>query len=210
MQRRRLTDNRVDSVTQLPVCAQEDALHRWTAPQEFWDDLSGKLLDLVLVRQEHQEEIQEFQKHGVYAKVPEGKAVRVSGKRPIAVRWVDVNKGDDDNPNYRSRLVAREIRRRGEDPMFAPIPPVESLRTVLSFTSTEIKDVLPHERNPESENRTQVARGARHAYDQPVLLGRPDTCADAIRQQEHMARVRLLPSGVSDRVGCGKKESCLL
>ena len=31
------------------------------------------------------------------------------GKPPISVKWVDVNKGDDLNPNYRSRLVAREI-----------------------------------------------------------------------------------------------------
>ena len=29
-----------------------------------------------------------------------------TGRRPISVRWVETNKGDDDNPNIRSRLVA--------------------------------------------------------------------------------------------------------
>ena len=36
-----------------------------------------------------------------------GEARRVSGKPPIAVRWVDVNKGDDRNPNVMSRVVGR-------------------------------------------------------------------------------------------------------
>ena len=31
-----------------------------------------------------------------------------TGKAPITVRWVDTNKGDDDDTNYRSRLVAME------------------------------------------------------------------------------------------------------
>ena len=39
---------------------------------------------------------------------------------PISVRWVEVNKGDDDNPNYRSRLIACEIKMAGEDSIFAP------------------------------------------------------------------------------------------
>ncbi len=40
-------------------------------------------------------------------------ARRYMGKPPIPVRWVDVNKVDDVNPEYRSRMVAREIRRSG-------------------------------------------------------------------------------------------------
>ena len=35
-----------------------------------------------------------------------------TGKNPISVRWVDINKGDDATPNYRSRLVARDIRKK--------------------------------------------------------------------------------------------------
>ncbi len=56
---------------------------------------------------------------------------------------MDVNKGDDVQPNYRSRLVARETRRKGEHPIFVPTPPLESLTTVPSLTAT--KDFWPEE-----------------------------------------------------------------
>ena len=47
-----------------------------------------------------------------------------------------MNKGDDDDPNYRSRLVAKDIRKKGEDAIFAPIPLLESLRAVLSLVAS--------------------------------------------------------------------------
>ncbi len=59
------------------------------------------------------------------------------GRPPISVRLVEVNKGDDENPKYRSRLVAREIRMAGEDAIFAPTPPLESLRMVPSYSTTD-------------------------------------------------------------------------
>ena len=52
------------------------------------------------------------------------------------MRWVDTNKGDDDEPNCRSRLVAKDIRKRGEDAICAPTPPLESLRAVLSLVAS--------------------------------------------------------------------------
>ena len=87
---------------------------------------------------------------------PRSEARQRQGKPPITVRWVDVNKGDDITPNYRSRLVAREIRRHGEEPIFAPTPPLESLRTVLSFAATDLGE-HSHVRDPTSESRTQVS-----------------------------------------------------
>ena len=79
------------------------------------------------------------------------------GKAPISVRWVDVSKGHDENPNYRSRLVAREIRRYGEEPIFAPTPPLESLRTILSLAATDLPGKAKHVRDPASERRTQIS-----------------------------------------------------
>ena len=77
-----------------------------------------------------------FEDMNVYSKVPEAEAWGSTGRRPIGVRWVDTNKGDDAEPNYRSRLVAKDIRRKGEDAIFAPSPPLESLRSVLSLVAT--------------------------------------------------------------------------
>ena len=58
------------------------------------------------------------------------------------MRWVDVNKGDDLCPNVRSRLVARQIRQAGEDAIFAPTPPLEALRSVLSMAATDLPSAL--------------------------------------------------------------------
>ncbi len=79
------------------------------------------------------------------------------GKRPIEVRWVETNKGDDEHPIIRSRLVAMEIRTAGQDAIFAPTPPLESLRMILSLASTSIPSQgwFPNW-NPDSEERTQV------------------------------------------------------
>ncbi len=51
-----------------------------------------------------------FHSKRVLIKVPQADARRQTGKPPISVRWVDVNKGDDLVPNYRSRLVARQLK----------------------------------------------------------------------------------------------------
>ena len=73
-----------------------------------------------LAREARQKELQYFEVKKVWELRDSGEAVRRQGKPPISVRWVDVNKGDDNEPNSRSRLVAREIRRAGEDPIVAP------------------------------------------------------------------------------------------
>ena len=46
----------------------------------------------------------------VYVKVPIQRCVAETGKPPIKVRWIDINKGDAEKSNYRSRSVAKEIR----------------------------------------------------------------------------------------------------
>ncbi len=33
------------------------------------------------------------------------------GRGPVGVKWVDANKGDEEKPDYRCRLVAKEIKR---------------------------------------------------------------------------------------------------
>ena len=66
-------------------------------------------------------------------------ARRKTGKPPVTVRWVDLNKDDDSIPNVRSRLVARQVRQPGEEVICAPTPPLESLRTILSLAATDIE-----------------------------------------------------------------------
>ena len=93
---------------------------------KYFDDVSGQVLKAELVMRARADELKYFNDKGVWLKVPMKMARLKTGRAPISVRWVDTNKGDDLNPNYRSRLVARQIKARdksGEN-FFAPAPPI--------------------------------------------------------------------------------------
>ena len=64
--------------------------------------------------------------HGVYIKAPEEQCIQATGKKPVKVRRLDINKGDDVNRDYRSRLVAQEIKTDKREDLFAATPPVEA------------------------------------------------------------------------------------
>ena len=66
----------------------------------LWDGLT----DFQRIRKE---EIDEFHKHEVYTKTELSECWKETGKAPVKVRWIDINKGDSENPDYRSRLVAK-------------------------------------------------------------------------------------------------------
>ena len=54
----------------------------------------------------------------------------------IDTRWIDTNKADESNPEYRSRLVGRELNTGKDDSLYASTPPLESFRIVLSWAAT--------------------------------------------------------------------------
>ena len=103
---------------------------------EAWDDVSGKALDPKQVRKARGEEIDYVHEMGLYVKVLVSECYKRTGKAPITVRWIDINKGDSESPNYRSRLVAREINTCKRDDLFAATPPPEALKIVISMTAT--------------------------------------------------------------------------
>ena len=51
--------------------------------------------------------------------------------------WVDINKGDDEDPDYRSRFVAKEIKRDTREDLFAATPPLEAIKLLFSLAVTE-------------------------------------------------------------------------
>ena len=69
------------------------------------------------------EEIEYVHKMKFYDTVPSSEAYQQTGKGPTSVRWIDINKGDSECPNYRSMLVAREINTSKRNDLFAAIPP---------------------------------------------------------------------------------------
>ncbi len=124
----------------------------------FRDDLTGQVLRDDLVHAARMVELDYFHSKGVWIKVPKQRARAVTGRQPISVRWVDVNKGDEANPKYRSRLVARQIKAldRSGATYFAPAPPLEALRTVLSMAMTRVGAHQPIW-DPSSDRRQQTS-----------------------------------------------------
>eukprot|EP00959_Pyramimonas_sp_CCMP1952_P274620 5740847-Pyramimonas_sp.AAC.1 len=95
----------------------------------YVDDVSGRVLDAVLVRKAREAELSEVDDFKVYAWARVEEALQATGKKPIGVRWADANKGDHNNPNYRSRLCAKELKVKdpGKEGTFAATPPLEAL-----------------------------------------------------------------------------------
>ena len=125
---------------------------------KYRDDITGQVLMDVLVQEARAKELKYFHDKGVWAKCPKDEARRRTGRKAISVRWVDVNKGDNIKPRYRSRLVARQLKAqdRSGASFFAPTPPLEALRTVLSMTASTMPDWRPCY-DPRSERRIQIS-----------------------------------------------------
>jgi len=104
--------------------------------EQFGDDITGVPLNTKKVQEARNEEIQEMKKRNIYTKVPVSECYEKTGKKPIGVKFVDVNKGDEITPNYRSRLVAKEFR-DGAESIFAGTPPLEALKLLFSLGAAE-------------------------------------------------------------------------
>ena len=61
-----------------------------------WDDVTGVAFDFERVKTARQEEIDYIHKMTLYKKVPISACVRTTGRQPISVRWIDINKGDSE------------------------------------------------------------------------------------------------------------------
>ena len=81
--------------------------------------------------------MEEVRKHNVYDKVPIKECWETSGNEPVGAIWVDINTGDEENPECRSRRVTQYIPNSKRDDLFAATPPLEALNILLSvLTST--------------------------------------------------------------------------
>ena len=94
---------------------------------EFVVDIIGHNLKKEMAIKAKLLEIRFFRQMKLYTKVK-----KEPGMRVITTKWLDINKGESNIPNYRSRLVGRELNLPKTDDLFAGTPPLESLRFILS------------------------------------------------------------------------------
>ena len=85
------------------------------------------------------------------------------------------------NPNARSRLVARDIRTAGQDSIFAPTSPLESLRMIFTMATISFGEEWNPVRDPHSEEMAPVFPidisrayfNARTSADDPIYVQFP-------------------------------------
>jgi hypothetical protein len=97
-----------------------------------WDDTRGGWLDPQLVTAARTEEMSYVRKRRVYARVPISQCWAETGKGPVGTGWVDTNTGADEDPTVRSRWVAKEFKIDERPGLFAPTPPLEGVKLVVS------------------------------------------------------------------------------
>ena len=109
--------------------------------EEFYDEIAGKKLNAEEVMRARRGELDEVERLQVWDKADIDECWRHTGKSPITARWVDGNKGDEENHNYRSRFVAREIKSKyggtGREDLFAATLPWEAIKLRLSKFTTD-------------------------------------------------------------------------
>ena len=119
-------------INQMILEADPHVIDELYADFDFKDDITGKELDHKMAVAARKLEMSFFKKMKVYEKVPRWHAQR-DGCRVITTRWLDVNKGTEEDPNYRARLVGREINTHVRQDLFAATPPLESLRALCVY-----------------------------------------------------------------------------
>ena len=84
------------------------------------------------------EEIEYMKKMKVWKKIPEKKEPKYFSEY-IPTKWVLVNKGTDEAPEVRARLVACEVKTGApkEEEYYSPTPPIEALRMLVSIAASD-------------------------------------------------------------------------
>ena len=88
---------------------------------ECTDEMTGSTLlreDVAKAR----EEVARYDKCEAYEEVTDETCVSRTGRRRISCRWKDINKGNHDRVEVRTRPIAREIKQKGTGSYFAGAP----------------------------------------------------------------------------------------
>ena len=147
---------------------------------DYVDDTGGKLLNTTLVEKVRVEG-DLCHPRAWYLGVVD----RPCDEVVFGTRWVDIDKGDEKKPFYRSRLVVQEYKRQAEVSFFTATPPLEALRSLLICATI---DELPNE------------VGQPEAWTEPVVL----TLIDVRRAHFYSAAPRKMFVELPAEAGAGK------
>ena len=72
----------------------------------FWDGVSAEEMNSSPVRKTREDEMEERRKRNIGVKVLIEERIRRAEEKPTGSRWTDINEGDDESSECRSRLAA--------------------------------------------------------------------------------------------------------
>ena len=96
-----------------------------------------------LVEAARAEELSVVKKMKVWRKDRRDECFQATGRAPIKLRWVDIIKGDELHPKYRSRIVAKEIKINKRLELFAATPPLEFIKYLISRCASRQRRARP-------------------------------------------------------------------
>ena len=140
----------------------------------------------------------------VWVKIPRTVAHQ-KGWKIIKTRWIDINKGDDDNPVYRSRVVGKEFNNEDMDGLFAGTPPLEALRYLIHEAATVDK-------GEDIDSKVIMINDVARAFfeaeaTRPICVELPDEClTENERQQDTVGLLKMSLYGTRDAALNWQKE----
>ena len=103
---------------------------------DYTDEVTGVTLRRDDVAKARMEEMKLYEMFNAFEEVTDETCVSRTRRKPTSCRWRDINKGDNERVEVRSRLVAREIKQKGTDSYFTGTPPLPLVRYVTSKAAT--------------------------------------------------------------------------
>lgn len=87
----------------------------------------GGPFDPRLAREARREETEFMKRRGIYDYSKIEGCVKHTGNNLASLRWVDTNRGTDEEADVRCRLVARDVKiGKAEDCFYVSMPPLEA------------------------------------------------------------------------------------
>ena len=105
---------------------------------QYYDEKTGGELPPRLVMAAAEEEVEFMRKIELYEVVSLEECYADTGASPISTKWARTNKGTEQAPDIRCRLVARDFKPKGEKDradLFAATPPLEAKRLLFRQTA---------------------------------------------------------------------------
>jgi hypothetical protein len=126
----------------LEVNQEMDSRYDEWAEEDYVDEKTGENLDFGMVKAAREEEVTFMKKILLYDEVWVEECWEDTGKAPVSAKWVDLNKGSQENPDVRCWWVARDFKPKGDkdrEDLFAAMPPLEAKKLLFRMAAAQRK-----------------------------------------------------------------------